>query len=66
MKNATEAISATKTSPAVAISHFGMCISQSLDGSDDRSVVFKTRRNSSETSRNRLRPDTDNFASNAE
>jgi len=43
MKNATEAISATKRSPAVAISHFGMCISHALAVSDNRRVVFKTQ-----------------------
>ena len=33
MKNATDAISATRTTPAAAINHFGMCISQALAGS---------------------------------
>ena len=43
MKNATAAISITKRSPAVAISHFGMCISHALAGSDVRRVVFTTQ-----------------------
>ena len=43
MKNATEAISATKRSPAVATSHFGMCISYAFAESDDRRAVFKTQ-----------------------
>src|SRR5436190_13853608 len=37
MKNATAAISTTKRSPAVAISHFGMCIGNTL--SSDRTIV---------------------------
>ena len=43
MKNATAAISTTTRSPAVAISHFGMCISHAFAGSDDRSVAFQTQ-----------------------